>query len=363
MLRVLREKYWIIHGRNQVRSCVHRCIMCSRHREKPCVQKMGDLPRDRVLPSRPFSKTGVDYAGPFMVRAVAGRGRAAHKGYVALFICLVTRAIHLEFVSDYSTEAFLAAFRRFISRYGLPALMMSDNGTTSQGAERKLREAFTKIKKDQNLASWVATEGVEWSFIPPAAPNHGGLWEAGVKSVKHHLKRVINNQILSFEEMCTLLAQIGACLNSRPIAPMTDRVDDFCFLTPGHFLGCGLGMSVPEPDLCDDKRNRLSRWKRIQQMRDQFWRIWRQDYLSHLQQRLKWRTASQNLSNGDIVLIRNSVLPACKWELGRVIECFPGKDGLVRVVKIKTAKSCFNRAVNKICLLPLRSTDSEEMGD
>ena len=360
MLRILRERYWIFRARTLVRSCVQKCVTCTRYRARPLTQKMGDLPADRVTPSRVFDRVGVDYAGPFLVRALPGRGRAARKGFVAVFVCLATRAIHLEFVSDYSSETFLAAFRRFVSRYGLPSLVRSDNGTTFRGAERELRTAFTSLREDKDLASWFVTEGIDWQFIPPNAPHFGGIWEAGVKSTKHHLRRVINNQTLTFEEMSTLLAMIGACLNSRPIAPLSDLTDDFSFLTPGHFLNGGAPLAVPEPDLTNVNENRLTRWERVKQMRDQFWRTWRSDYVLQLQQKRKWQTSRDNLTEGDLVLIRSELLPPCKWELGRVIECFPGRENLVRVVKVKTAKSTYVRAITKLVLLPLRSKNSTE---
>lgn len=144
---------------------------------------------------------------------------------------------------------------------------------------------------------------------------------------------------------------------------MTDRIDDFSYITPAMLLNRNLVLSVPEPDLSNVKENHLTRWQRVQQMRDQFWRMWHHDYLLQLQTRGKWQSESNNLTIGDIVLIRSDLLPPSKWELGRVVECFPGKDGLVRVVKIKTAKSVFNRAVNKICLLPLRPQKETEVNE
>lgn len=175
-----------------MRSCVHRCVICVRHRANPCTQQMGDLPSERVIPANPFAKTGVDYAGPFIIRDSPGRGKKTRKGYISVFVCLVTRAIYLETVSDYSSAAFLAAFKRFSLLYGIPALMMSDNGTNFQGAERELREAFDEIKSNKDLKSYFATKELEWRFIPPGAPYFARIWETGVKSVKHHLKRVIN---------------------------------------------------------------------------------------------------------------------------------------------------------------------------
>lgn len=258
----------------------------------------------------------------------------------------------------------MAAFERFVARYGLPSLIMSDNGTTFKGAERELRGAFTAIKRDKSFIDFIeqfATKGVEWRFIPPSAPHFGGIWEAGVKSAKHHLKRVIGTQILSYEEFSTLLLKISACLNSRPLAPLSDSIDDYAYLTPARFLHDAPSLSVPAPFLeSEHETGLLTRWKLVRHMRDQFWRIWSKDYLLQLQQRRKWKNRSDTVVVGDIVLLKNDLQPPTMWELGRVIECFPDQHGLVRVVKVKTAKSIYTRAIHKLCLLPLRSSKSAD---
>ncbi|XP_026829094.1 uncharacterized protein LOC113562802 [Ooceraea biroi] len=199
----------------------------------------------------------------------------------------------------------------------------------------------------------VASDRVEWHFLPPSAPHFGGIWEAGVKSVKHHLRRVVGNQTLTFEELTTFLYNVEACLNSRPIAPLSDSFDEVECLTPGHFL-IGAPITIhPEPSLLALNENRLSRWQRVRQLTERFWKLWAADYVTTLQQRQKWRKSTPSLKPGQMVLLRNPLLPPCKWELGRVIRCHPGEDGLVRVVTVKTATSEFKRPLGKLCLLPV----------
>jgi len=151
-------------------------------------------------------------------------------------MCLATKAIHLEIIEDYTTAGFLAAFLRFVSRRGLPAHMYSDNDTNFHGADRELRISLQAMRTDSTLQANLANDGVQWHFIPPAAPHFGGLWEAGVKSFKFHLRRAIGSRTLSKAEFATLLCQIEACLNSRPIAAVSDDPGDLFALTPGHFL-------------------------------------------------------------------------------------------------------------------------------
>ncbi|XP_029155687.1 uncharacterized protein LOC114928600 [Nylanderia fulva] len=259
-LSKIRQEFWIIKSRPLVKSVIYRCVRCTRERAQVANQLMGQLPSTRVsTPTRAFLHSGIDYAGPVLIRASAGRGITSRKAYIAVFICLATRAIHLELVSDYSTPAFLNAFQRFCARRGLPAVMYSDNGTTFTGADKELSRAYRDAQRNTDFLNLIATDRITWSFIPPHAPHFGGLWEAGVKSVKHHLRRIVSSHALTFEEFTTVLCKIEAILNSRPLSPLNDTPDDYEFLTPGHLL---IGTAIttnPEPSVLQLNENRLSR--------------------------------------------------------------------------------------------------------
>lgn len=204
-------------------------------------------------------------------RASAGRGITSRKAYIALFVCLATKAIHLELVGDYSTKSFLNAFSRFCACRGLPHTMYSDNGTTFVGADRELSQAYRSAVRDPNFLNSTVSDNIIWKFIPPSAPRFEGLWKAGVCSVKTHLRRVLGNNMLTFEEFATLLCKIETCLNSRPISPMSNTLDDYDCLTPGHFL-IGSAITVnPEPSVLNLRENRLSRWQR--HITERFWKL------------------------------------------------------------------------------------------
>jgi len=313
----LRQRYWLPGGRAAVKTHIHRCVRCVRWRAAAPQQIMGNLPETRITPSRPFEHTGVDYAGPVMLRTTKGRGHKAFKAFIAVFICFSTRAVHVDVVSDYSTEAFLAALRRFVARRGAPRALYSDCGTNFTGAVAELRRFFTASCRESRLIGGALTDhGIQWKFNPPAAPHFGGLWEAAVKSVKHHLRRVLGDSTLTYEKMATLLAEIEACLNSRPLSPLSDDPEDLAALTPGHFVGTAL-TAVPEPTLKDVSTNRLSRWQLIQHMRDHFWDRWSREYLHSLAERPKWWRASSAPKVGQLCLLRNEVAPPTKWPLAR----------------------------------------------
>lgn len=357
-LRLLRQHYWVLGARNQVKACIFGCVVCARVRALLTSQKMGDLPGIRVTPAWPFANVGIDYADPFLVRSSKGRGQQTHKAYCVLFVCLATRAIHLEVADDYTTDGFLAAFERFSSRRGLPETIYSDNGTNFQGADRELRRRILEIARETDVQNRFASDEITWRFIPPATPHFGGLWEAGVKGVKFHLRRIMGDFKPTFEEFSTLLCKIECMLNSRSLSPLFDDHETFDALTPGHFLVGSHLKAVPNPSVDDIKMNRLSRWQAIQRYQETFWKVWASDYLNSMQQQTRWKKEQSNLRKGDLMLLRNNNLPPAKWDLGRVIDCHPGADSLVRVVTIKTAKSTFRRPVTQLCKLPVESHDS-----
>lgn len=195
-----------------------------------------------------------------MLKTSKGRGHRAYKGFLAIFVCMSTRAVHLEAVSDYSADAFLAALRRFTARRGLCYSITSDCGTNFVGADKQLRDLFSAESRElRRVADRLANERIIWRFNPPSAPHFGGLWEAAVKSVKHHLRRVLGETSLTYEELSTLLAQVEACLNSRPLQALSDDPEDTTALTPGHFLVGTTLNAVPEVSLSKVPINRFTR--------------------------------------------------------------------------------------------------------
>ncbi|XP_036322212.1 uncharacterized protein LOC118736231 [Rhagoletis pomonella] len=275
---------------------------------------------------------------------------------MAIFVCFTTRAIHIEAVSDLSTAAFIAALRRFIARRGLCNTIISDNATNFVGAKNELAELYRLFKTEvhqEQLQQLCQANRITWRTIPPKSPHFGGLWEAAVKQAKYHLVRVVANATLSFEELATITAQIEAILNSRPLTPISSDPSDLEALTPGHFLIGEPPSSFPEPDLTDANYNRLSRFRRLKQRQQHFWRRWSRDYLHLLQQRHKWTSKAPTLQLNTLVLIQDENLPPYKWPLGRVLSTIPGRDGVHRVAEIKTQYRIYKRAIVKLYPLPI----------
>ncbi|XP_058840942.1 uncharacterized protein LOC131696416 [Topomyia yanbarensis] len=355
LLATLRTKFWLLDGRSSIRKITRTCVTCFRARPKQSSQQMGQLPACRVVPSHPFEVTGVDYAGPILVK-YGTRKPQIKKAYFAVFVCMTTKAIHLELVSDMTTAAFLAALHRFVSRRGLPREIHSDNGSNFKGARSELHELFL-LFNDRTTVSQIAEycqpREISWNFIPPEAPNFGGLWEAAVKSTKYYLKRTLKNALLTFEEYATVLSQVEAVLNSRPLFTQSTNPNDPEVLTPGHFLIGRPLVAVPQQSSEGVAINRLSRWQYLQRLRDDFWKVWKRDYLLGLQPRGKNRNSSPNIQPVMVVILEDKDSPPQSWKLGRVMRTYPGPDGLVRTEDIKLGDSILRRPTSKLSILPI----------
>lgn len=352
----IRTRYWPLSGKRILKGIINQCIRCFKAKPVSPNYVMGNLPAARVTPTRPFYTCGIDYAGPFLLKEKS-RSKTTFKAYMCVFVCFSTKAVHLELATDMTTQSFLNCLKRFIARRGLCHTIFSDNGTNFIGARNELLD-LSKLLVDkehrERVEKFLSENKIQWHLIPPRAPHFGGLWEGAVKSTKNHLKRVIGETRLTYEEMYTVLTQIEACLNSRPLSPLSDDPADLSPLTPGHFLTGDSLTAFPEPDLKHIQENRLSRYQHLQSMLQHFWQRWQAEYLHQLQQRNKWRTTSPTtFGPGTLVLIKDDNLPPLRWRLGRIVELHTGADRITRVVSIKTSEGLTKRPLTKICILPM----------
>lgn len=344
MQYLLTQQFWILSSKQAIRHCLSKCIQCYKTKPVPLEPFMSDLPATRVNQAKPFSVVGTDYGGPFRIKLAKHRGAKIGKAYLCLFVCLSTKAVHLETVSDLSTDAFLAALRRFVGRRGRVNIIQSDCGTNYVGASNHLHSL---------MKSAAQTENIEFRFNPPSSPHFGGVWEIQIKAVKTHLFRIIGEQTLTFEELTTLFVQIEAMLNSRPICPLSSDPNDLNVLTPGHFLTLEPLTTVPDEDFTCVNINRLSRWQLIQRLQQDFWNRWKSEYLQTLTQRAKWTRHSKPLNVGSIVIIKTENSVPLHWPLARVEELHLSPDGIVRIATVRTVDgSRLSRPLAKLCPLP-----------
>ncbi|XP_070521658.1 uncharacterized protein [Cardiocondyla obscurior] len=355
-LYILRRKYWLLDGRNQVRKVIRSCMRCHRFTAKSVQYKMGNLPAVRVREAIPFSNTGIDFCGPFFIKEKKYRNRTRIKVYVCVFVCMTIKAIHFELVSDLTTEGFMAALRRFVARRGLPENIYSDNGTNFIGANNELRELYALFNSDEHrnsLNNYASDHRVAWHFIPPAAPHFGGLWESTVKLFKHHLKRVVGDSLFTFEELNTFIIEIEGVLNSRPITAISSDPNDPLALSPAHYLVGRPITALPETDFKSVPANKLSVWQHIIKVRQDFWAKWNMEYLNELQKRVKWTKDGPKVEVGAVVLIKDKNMPCTQWLLGRIKLLHTGEDGTTRAATITTKNGELKRTTKCICPLPI----------
>ncbi|XP_063547170.1 uncharacterized protein LOC134754762 [Cydia strobilella] len=264
---------------------------------------------------------------------------------------ITVKALHLELVTSLTTESFLAALRRFMSRRGKPQTLYCDNGTSFVGASNELTN-FLKQNHDK-LQSGMAENLINFKFSPAYSPHFGGLWEAAVKSTKYHFKRILSLTHLTYEELNCCLIQIEAFLSSRPLTPLSSDPSDLTYLSPSHFLIGRSLLSVPEKPLTEEYITRLERFQIVEKLKQHFWSRFSNEYVTLLQQKTKWHTSTDQLQVGTMVLVKDRALPPLLWLLGRVTKLYPGTDNVTRVADIRTKKGVIRRAYNNLCPLPI----------
>ncbi|CAL8109546.1 unnamed protein product [Orchesella dallaii] len=340
----LREKVWILRGRKTIERIVTKCVRCRRFRAKHPEPEAAPLPENRIRDAMPFEVIGIDYAGPLFLKD-------GSKAWIALYTCAVYRGVHLELVSSLSTDVFLLSLRRFISRHGRPSVIYTDNGTNFVGAQGLLRKLnWNKIGAETSI------HRIKWIFNPPASPWWGGWWERLVRSVKELLVRVLGKSVLNFEEMCTVLCDVEAVVNGRPLTYVYEN-DDIVPLTPAMFIHGGRSSGVPDLDAVkagDLQRRHRLRLRMMSDLRSRF----RKEYLGLLVQKGKKKTGS-TLKVGDVALIGIENKKRLLWPIGKINEIIAGRDGIARVAKIRTSHGMLTRPLQRLYPLEVNEVDAE----
>ena len=338
MEALLYQSYYPVGCRQMVKSVCKHCVVCRKALAKTIIQFMGDLPDHRISPARPFDYTGVDFAGPFDVKRGHTRKPVLVKAYACLFVCMSTKAVHIDCTEDLSTASFMLCFERFINRRGFPRHVYSDNGSNFIGAARTLGTP-TQLPYDlQDFTAKTAdlqAHGVSWHFIPARSPHCGGIWESGIRRMKEELRKTLHHFTPTAAEFHHLLITAEAVLNSRPLLPISlEEANGAQVITPGHFL-IGRPIRAHPQDIPPPKDGlRKVRWSLLRAETEQLWKRWHTAYVQSLQSRQKWTRPQPNISVGDIVLLKDDSLKLHSWPLAKVTEVSPGPDGVVRVVTL-----------------------------
>ena len=308
---------------------------------------MSDLPKERLLCDQPpFTNVGVDCFGPFKVK----RGRSDVKRWGVIFTCLVSRAVHIEIADDLSTDSFIMALRRFISRRGQVKIIWSDNGTNFVGAVNELKKNIS-IWNQSQINTFLLQKEIKWVFNPPAASHFGGVWKRLIRSVRQILMGLTTEQKLTEEGLHTLMCEAEAIINSRPLTIVSNDWRDPNPISPNDLLLLKSNYELPPGvfQKCDVYSKR--RWRQVQFLSNVFWSRFKSEYVTLLQKRQKWLKLNDDFKINNVVIVSNPSLPRNNWNLGKIIKTFPDESGVIRKVEVKTKDGILLRPISKLCLL------------
>ncbi|XP_067309102.1 uncharacterized protein [Pseudorasbora parva] len=340
---------WIIRAKKLVSNIINECIICKKLRGLLQVQKMSDLPKDRLIVAPPFTYVGLDVFGPWNVVSRRTRGGSAEsKRWAVMFTCLCTRAVHLEILESMSSSSFINALRRFLCLRGPVKQFRSDRGTNFIGACKELRIN----SDDPEIQNYLLDNGCTWAFNAPHSSHMGGVWERMIGIARRILDAMLlTNTRLTNEVLTTLMAEVAAIMNARPLVPISTDCEKTEILTPAMLLtqkACTVSAPPGEFSIKDMYK---SQWKQVQNLADTFWKRWKQEYLPTLQTRRKWMDEKPNVQEGDVVLLKDSQVKRNEWPMGLVTKAIPSADGKIRKVEVKIIK----QGTAKVYLRPISS--------
>lgn len=366
----VRGLYWIPQCRRTIAKIVRSCVSCRKVTgDFYPVADPPPLPDFRVAKVDTFENIGVDHCGPLYVR----EGRAKpQKCYVLILTCAVTRGVCLELVWDMSVHQFMLGFRRFVSSHGLPSYIMSDNSSTFECAGRELQA----ILNDPQFQKYLGNRNIRWDHYLEYSPHWGGWIERLNRVFKSAVRKVLSGVCVSFMELYTLLKEVEAVMNSRPISYVYDDVHEGQAITPS-MLHCGRDLTQLPPNMFNFRFGRKhpqtckDRLKYLEKVKTYFWTRWSREYLTELSERHAVTRKGKQVRQpriDDIVLVKEggsmSKIPRSRWPLGKIVLLHPGRDGVVRSVDVslsvaKGAEPCVLRHKSPRQLVPLECDESE----
>lgn len=347
VLAQIRKFFWVVKANSCVRGVLSKCVPCRKRRQPVGEQYMSSLPEDRIdINEPPFTNVGLDYFGPFLVK----RGRSEVKRYGVVFTCLTVRAVHIEISESLSTDSFLMALRRFLSRRGAVKMFRSDNGTNFVGGVNELKRCIESWNKEQ-IHDFLLQQNIKWVFNAPGASHAGGVWERMIRTIRQIFMSLVREQTLNDESLSTFMCETEAIINGRPLTVVSSDSRDLNPISPNDLLIMKPNDSLPPGIFETTDTYSKKRWRHVQYLANVFWSRFKNEYLLSLQKRQKWLNPVNNYKVGDIVVVVDGNMPRNKWCLGKVIEVFPDKLNMIRKVKVKTKESEIVRPITKLCLL------------
>ncbi|XP_066916600.1 uncharacterized protein [Clytia hemisphaerica] len=322
-LAEVRSRFWIPQGRQFVKKILKNCIVCKKLNSKSFSTIEGLLPEFRIDKNvTGFEHVGLDYLGPLYVVEKSSSTSVEKKVWVALFTCATTRAVHLELVNDMTTDCFLNSFRRFCARRGIPSFIVSDNAKTFKAADKYL----LKLSKESEVLDYFSSLKITWHFILEKSPWWGGFWERMVKLTKSSLKKTLGKVNVSFEGLHTILTEIEAVLNCRPLT-YVGADDEIECLTPSHLI-CGKRIiSLPTGQVVKTLEESYQHVKKcFEDARER----WYREYLTELRVHHKKVKKFETPKVGSLVLVKDENKKRQLWNVGKIENLIFGRKNVVR---------------------------------
>ncbi|CAO4363147.1 unnamed protein product [Caenorhabditis nigoni] len=374
----IRERYLLPKVRQQVKKVLGKCVPCQRSSKLPYkYPDMAPLPKNRVTKTCPFDRVGIDGFGPIEYMGPDGILKATG----IIFVCMVTRATHIEVVTDNSATSFLQAFRRFIAIRGTPSQVLTDNGTNFTLGAKIIKESFETTDLPDEVQKFLRIQGIDWKFITPLSPWKGGMYERMVKTAKQMFMKEKRLQKLTLTELQTVFNEVAAMMNDRPLTYPDNEVGTLNPIRPSDFLTLKLPVTIPWTNLqeaTDDylpSKEAQSEETRIGTIRaleksmeasESLWKRFSQEYLTELRLQHKNRMDKKRGSAtipkvGQCVLLwEEQPTPRNVWKIAEIKELITSPDGHIREAIVRTVtKKELRKSINHLIPLELDEPTDE----
>lgn len=347
----IREEWWIPHLRSRVKKCINNCNTCKVFSTKPYgATETATLPQFRTEISRPFEHTGIDFAGP-LVYWISKKEEG--KAYVLIFTCAASRAVHLELTKSQTAEEFQQKLNAFITRRTRPNKIISDNAATFRATATWIK----KIRKDEKLNDFLASQSITWQFNLSKSPWWGGMYERLIKEIKKTLYKTLGKTHLNFEQLETVILDIERHLNNRPLTYVEAEFGEDRVLTPNIILW-GQGSHTFDEDCEEESLSKFE--KRLYHARQHAWTRWKKEYVHSLMESHRIRKERSEVPDvGEIVLIVGDEKNRGMWKKGKVIKHIKGRDGVIRGVSLLHKGHAIERPLQLVCPLEIRSESKQ----
>lgn len=420
----MREHFWVIKGRQQVKKILNQCVICRRLQSRPFDQLAAPIPIERVRRARPFDSCGVDFAGPLyykpykfemepaalpattegvaadqptpseteefsheeashhdeaspeaeenshetveQLNVPAGqttRPKGTQKAYICLFTCAYTRAVHLELVRDLSAATFLLALRRFFNARGGCSKIFSDNAQTFACVSKYLKVMRTSTR----VCDFLAQNQTEWQFSAALAPWWGGFWERMVRTVKELFRKGNGKAVLYYDQLMTALSDVEAVINARPLVYVADGEDDPRPITPSNLIygyptRGGPQGPPPDPATCASAKALIQMDKARRRFVEDCANQFVKEYLSELNLFHSKGKSGRAIRIGEVVVIHDGNAKRLMWSTGVVKQLLTGRDGRIRSALVKIPSgTIISRAIQSLYPIELQEDQPEEL--